>query len=131
MKIKINEKNKDKINDVLNNEQKRCSVRTTHYDDVVNEVEAVQSILDKLMYKKNQVGVIATIDPNAQDFPGAYQGIPTSTIITVEKCPSGWFLIDCKRTYCCRASQRVQLTLTPDHEEAIINYVTAFKNWKG
>ena len=83
------------------------------------------------MYKKNQVGVIATIDPNAQDFPGAYQGIPTSTIITVEKCPSGWFLIDCKRTYCCRASQRVQLTLTPDHEEAIINYVTAFKNWKG
>lgn len=129
MKIKIEERNKEKINSELNAVQKRCTARTTYYEDVVDVVDDIQKRLDKLMYRKDQVGISAIADPNAQDFPSAYRGEPESTIIIVKRFPSGWFMTGCHRSYCCRSLHKISLKTNPEHEEAIINFVLKYKNW--
>ena len=97
MKININDK--EKVNDVLGAENMR--VRNATYDDVTKTVNRIERVLEwKGLLKKYWTGLRFQCNPNPERFPNAYKGVPMSTYFTVERYPSGWFLVDVERREC-------------------------------
>ena len=97
MKININDK--EKVNDVLGAENMRVR-NATHYD-VVNLVARIEHDLElKRLAKKYWTGLKFRCNPNPETFPHAYKGVPMATYFTVERYPSGWFLVGVERREC-------------------------------
>lgn len=136
MKIRISDKNSGindaattKLRAILKIAQRRAQVRTIDTTDVVNAVSELQNRLDCLMLKKSQIGVSAVVDVHAQNFSGAYKYIPESTVFEVEKTASGWFMTSCGRSSCRAENRRIALYLTAEHQAAVVDFVSQYKNW--
>lgn len=105
--MKINLNNKDAVNKEIAKAEGRATVRTVRHCDIVAllpEIEKRASILTK----SEQVGLRVLIDANAQNFPNAYKYIPESTLVTIERFPSGWFVVGIERGICQRAGHEVR-----------------------
>jgi hypothetical protein len=97
MKININDKEK------MDNEFAKVNARVrnaTSYDvkSLVNSIE--RDLERKEFLKKYWTGLRFRCNPNPEKFPNAYKGVPMATYFTVERCPSGWFLVDVERREC-------------------------------
>lgn len=120
--MKINVTHTDKLTAAISNAQgPRVTARIITADDVQNAVERIQDRLDTLMARKYQSGITATVDVNAQSFPGAYRGTPESTHFRVVRTASGWFVTGIYRANCLGPTSRVQINLS-DHAEAMIRH---------
>ena len=103
--MKINTNNTDKLNKAIDKAQgPRISARTITADDIRSMVERIEKRLATMLLKRDWKGLKFNCDPNAQSFPGAYKGVPSSTQFTLERGASGWFVIDIDR-YRCRGPQ--------------------------
>lgn len=72
-----NEKNKDRLQAILDDVQKRSRTRTVNVADFYDAVKRIEEYLD---IPKNALdGVRAHVDIHAQTFPNAYHGTPEST----------------------------------------------------
>ncbi len=101
MKININysDSSKEKVNDALAVVNAR--VRNVHHDEVTKMVIRIEKDLTrKGLIKKHWTGLKFQCNPYARVFPNAYKGVPTATYFTVERCPSGWFLVRAERKEC-------------------------------
>lgn len=128
MKIIINDANKEKIDAAIKTAEGRASARTITADCILRSVQKITSRLS--IPKKAMVGITATIDINAQDFPNAYKYTPESTIITVEYTRSGWTLTDIYRDRTRRASRAVVMFLPEQAKEAILASASVMATWE-
>ena len=87
------------LESLLETVQKRCTVRTLSATELITAVKDLENHLYPCS-KKALTGVKVRIDYNHQSFPSAYSYIPESTIIDVERHPSGWFLHNVYRGTC-------------------------------
>lgn len=96
--IYIEEKNKEKINNILEQVQKGARVRTVTFSDVQ---KACETINEKWQApKKHMRHCIVDVSPHAQSFPNCYHGIPMTTIFRLEYKTKGWYLVAVKREKC-------------------------------
>lgn len=97
--MKINIRDKEKVNEVLAVLNARVR-NATHYDvkKVVDRIEF--ELQQKGLLKKYWTGLRFRCNPNPEKFPNAYKGVPMATYFTVERYPSGWFLVGAERKEC-------------------------------
>lgn len=97
MKININDK--EKVDIALAEANARVR-NATHYT-VTTMVDRIERGLErKGLLKKHWTGLRFRCNPNAEKFPNAYKGVPMATYFTVERYPSGWFLVGVERREC-------------------------------
>ena len=124
MKIKICISNLGKINDLLNEVQKRCKARTIDADDIICMTAEVEKRLG--IAKSGLAGVKFSADYNAQAFPSAYKGRPESTIILAEHNGSAWYLINAYRDDTRRPTVAYRVTLTEEAKDRILDRCSCF-----
>ena len=97
--MKINIKDKEKVNEALTVVNARVR-NSTHYDvkSLVNSIELDLEL--KGLPKKYWTGLKFRCNPNPESFPNAYKGVPMATYFTLERYPSGWFLVGVERREC-------------------------------
>ena len=97
--MKINIRDKEKVNEALAVVNAR--VRNASHYDVNNLVNIIEHRLEhKGLFKKHWTGLRFRCNPNPEKFPNAYKGVPMATYFTVERYPSGWFLVGVERKEC-------------------------------
>lgn len=97
MKIKINEKNIQKLEQALTQANGKCKERLVHAEDVY---KAVDRILEKFNIPKSRMeGLKVRVDLNAQSKARAYKHAMYSTFFTVEFSKTDAYLVDCERDY--------------------------------
>lgn len=85
MRIKINETNKDKIANLIQQAEKHCTVRKISIENVFDEIKtAVKNFQWHCIPKKYWHLIKLQIDFNAQKFASAYEYTPYSTVFSVE-----------------------------------------------
>ena len=94
----------------LANAQEGARVRTITATDIV---AALIDITDRLDINQSALdGVTATVDCNAQRFPGSYNGRPESTVFTAQYRRGAWIVTDIYRAGCKFVRVRMGLTDT-------------------
>jgi hypothetical protein len=97
--MKINIKDKEKVDNVLGTVNAR--VRNATHDGVLSFVERIERDLERKGFlKKYWTGLKFRCNPNPETFPHTYKGVPMATYFTVERYPSGWFLVGVERREC-------------------------------
>ncbi len=99
MKIKIEEKNRDKIAEELIRVEKRCSARTVEVDEIFKITEKIKVRLKELKVPSKLKGQKFTYE-NGHYVASSYNGYPESTQFKIEKFASGFFLTSLYRYYC-------------------------------
>jgi hypothetical protein len=127
MKIKINfdYSSQEEVNDALAAVNAR--VRNATHDDVVKMVIRIEKALTrKGLLKKYWTGLCFQCNPHARVFPNAYKGIPAATYFTVERCPSGWFLVGVERKECRADYITLVGDLNGEQKKAILDVFCKF-----
>jgi len=120
--ILINEKNKEKLEKMIEEGQKKARTRTITLPYIVKHLERVEKHLG--IPKTKLVGVVVSVDPYAQNFPSAYRGTPMSTHFAAEYSKSGWKLIQVSRARVRSERQETEIYLTDDAREALLRRMT-------
>ena len=119
--IIINERNKDRIEKALDEVQKRCTVRTIDFNDILNELKAVDEQFSKVCTKKAFENTEVLIDVNGQNFPSAYKFPANSTQFRAVYSKGKWRLVYIDRDWCRTYSQRWHITLSDTAKECILH----------
>lgn len=112
------------IGAALTDAQGKARVRTITASDIAVALDEVERRLD--ISKRAMDGIHVTIDPNAQNFPNAYKGIPTSTIFRATYKRDHWTLDAIWRGVTLPSSRRVIVEHTAESEKAVMN---RFRAW--
>lgn len=117
----INEHNKAKIEKALDEVQKRCTVRTIDYEDILAELKAVDDQFSTVCTKKGFEGTTVLIDVNGQDFPNAYKFSAKSTQFRAVYSKGKWRLIYIGRDFCKTYNQRWHIALSEPAKDCILD----------
>jgi len=128
MKIKMVEKNREKLLAAIEYAQRWATVRCTFPSYVEALIKVLEtSLSSKGLPKKLWVGMRFVLNPNAQRFPHAYKYCPEATVVEITRCNSGWFMTGAYRGTCTDKRITLQSKLTADQEQAILAH--AKKEW--
>ena len=109
-----------KADEMLEEIQKKCKVRTINMMDVC---KALTEINEKLsIQKKAMNGITACIDVNSQAFPRAYKYTPESTHFKAEYKKGQWIITDIYRDIC--RPNNSTMCLTEDAKQAVLDRLT-------
>lgn len=122
--IIVNDKNKDRINEIIKAAEGRSVVRTIDYDTIVRDIKLIESLL--CIPKKSMIGITAHVDHNAQKFPRAYKYTAESTHYYLTRADSGWLLYLVERDDCLPPNEAVQLMLTEEAKAALVKSRESF-----
>lgn len=122
--IILNDINEKKINDWLDEVQKKSRVRMISLNTIKYNLERVEKQLN--IPKKYMEGVIVTCDDHAQDFPSAYKGIPESTYFKAIYSKGKWRILDIYRNTTTRSSARFSVQLPQETQDAILKKYKRF-----
>ncbi len=120
----IKESNRARIEEEIRNAEGRATARTITYKNIVDEIERIENELR--IPKKYMVGIQASVDVNAQNFPRSYKYTPESTHFLMERTTTGWDLITVMRDSTRTAGHRAKLFLPDEAKQQIINRLTDF-----
>ena len=126
MKIKISfNESIDKVNEALAAVNAR--VRNSNHSEVVKMVMRIEKALNrKGLLKKYWTGLKFQCNPYARIFPNAYKGTPTATYFTVERYPSGWFLVGVERKECRTDFITLVSGLSEEQKQCILDVFNRF-----
>ena len=120
----IKESNRNKIENMIVEAEGKAVTRKITYDNIAIAVERIEKELN--VYKKDMIGVKASVDLNAQNFPKAYKYTPKSTHFEAIRKASGWDLKSVERNITRREGHAYELDL-PEHTKlAIIKKMSNF-----
>lgn len=85
---------------IINEAQKKCSVRTITVDDIRSSIENIEDFLIRLIPKKNWKGIEIEINLHLNEFPNAYSYAPEGTIVRIKRISTRWKIVDAWRGYC-------------------------------
>ena len=118
--MKINIKDKEKVDIALAKVNARVR-NATHYT-VETMVDRIEHGLErKGLLKKYWTGLTFLCNPNAERFPNAYKGVPMATYFTVERYPSGWFLVGVERRECKTDYITLVSGLSDEQKRGVLN----------
>lgn len=120
-----NEKNWQKLDELLKTVQGRCTVRTLNLEDVKKLIEKIDKRLDHLgLPKKYRNGLVVECNPFINDFPRAYKYKAEGTNITFIHRNNNWRIIYICRNN-CKGDRRkaIEFDFTSEQKEKIINSV--------
>ena len=119
MNIKINEKNRDKIAELIETTEHRCSARCFgSYECFEHELKRFMTEYSNLP-KSSLVGCVFEIRAYCDLFPNAYRYIPETTMIRVEIKKAGYYITAC---------ERVPANCSSRHEREIVTMPESMKN---
>lgn len=122
MRIKITEKNKEKIESLISASQAGCKTRLVSYDIIVYKIECIADFFEfHSIPLKVRAGKKVTVDYYAQTFSRSYKYPAVSTVFEVEIGANGrdFFLTDIHRG--STGNRQYRLEKYPDVSQAIIN----------
>ena len=119
--IIINECNRSKIEKALDEVQKKCTVRTIDYEDILAELKAVDEQFSKVCTKKGLENTEVLIDVNGQNFSNSYKFSAKSTQFSAVYSKGKWRLVYLDRDWCRTYSQRWHITLSDTAKECILH----------
>lgn len=125
MRIIVNEKNREKIEEAIRKAEGRATARCISYDRIVKTIERIESHLS--IPKKYLIGIEASVDYWAQQFPNAYKYAPESTHFCLTRTASGWAVTNIYRYYTQSPSKAVCLALTEVAKQALIKSRETFE----
>lgn len=128
MKIIIKESNLDRIAAEIKEAEGRATARTITAREILTAAESVTRHLN--IPKKAMVGVAASVDLCAQDFPRAYKYTPESTHFCMVYTPSGWALVGVGRSNTRSKNHAVEFKFTDAAREAIIARASVMGAWE-
>lgn len=120
----VKESNKNKIEKMIKEAEGRATTRTITYNNIVIALKCIENKLN--IYKKDMVGIIASVDLNAQNFPNAYKYTPKSTHFNVIRKANGWDLRWIERDITRREGHTYELELPEHSKVAIIETMNHF-----
>ena len=112
--IKATQKLQNEINDV----QKRSKVRTITVDQIVNTLIEIDNLLE--IPVKAKEGLFVEVDVNAQNFPRAYKYTPESTHFYAAFSKGSWRVVDIRRETTLREKSRIVIHHTTESKNALI-----------
>lgn len=112
------ESNRTKLEAMFKQANGRCKERILTYNNVKRSLEEIEKYLE--ICKKDMIGIVITVDPNAQDFPSAYKYIPYSIYYRAERKKSGWDITPLGKYKTARANHMANIHLTDGAKKAII-----------
>lgn len=124
MKIKVEDKNIEKLQRAIEEAEGRAKVRTITAMTVKWAVTAVEQTLN--IPKKHMVGIKVHCDLHAQKYPNAYKYTPESTQFDLERFASGWFVTNIERERTGGTEKKFSITLTEDAKKALIERFEKF-----
>lgn len=113
------------IESALNEAQSKAKVRTITVDDIIYYLWKTEKTLN--IPKSALDGVSVEIDPNAQNFPNAYKGMPESTIFTAIYKSGSWKIQSIRRDRTKSEKQQIVVNHTEASKKALIDRLTAFR----
>ena len=119
--IIINEHNRNKIEKALDEVQGHCKARLITYEDILNELKAVDEQFSKVCTKKGFEGSEVLIDVNGQSFPNSYKFSAYSTQFRAIYLKSKWRIMYIGRDFCKSYNQRWYITLSDTAKECILH----------
>lgn len=126
--IIISETNRAIIEVMLNKAQRMAKVRTISFGDLAIICNRIEERLD--VPKKAMEGCIYSVDYHAQQFPGAYKGIPESTHVTVMFHLNKWRLMTAERFKTSSPKTAFMCIAMPDAlKQALIDKGMCFGRW--
>ena len=130
MKINIdNANNVEKITAAINEAEGRATVRTITFDDILDAVAAIEEKLRRILPKKALAGLKFAVNPNAQTFPAAYNGVPMSTQFILERGSKAWFLVNVYRDKCGGSTKWIDPLNIENRKDEIIQFLAEARNW--
>ena len=120
----VNDKNKEKIEEMIKAAEGRATVRLLSYQSIIKSLSEIERTLG--IKKKYMDGIKADVDVSAQNFPRAYKYTPESTHFKAVKKSNGWDLQSVYRARTRRENHRYHLELTEEAKAAIISRMQEF-----
>lgn len=128
--MKINLKNREKIESVLDQVQHRAKTRTISYEDIYETIERIEQRLELRLLKEDWRGLKFNVDLGAQRFPEAYRGKPMSTQFQVERGSKAWFVTNISRAGCHRSvNHEVEPDFTACDPQAFVRKASFGASW--
>jgi hypothetical protein len=121
--IKITKSNSEKIQSAIEAVQSRAKIRIISLDHIFARIEYIENYLAHLLYKKDWIDLVFSVDENAKGFPNSYNGAPESTQYKIKRKSTGWFLEEVVRTFC--REKRIKTDLTKKSQE-LSEFVSRF-----
>lgn len=97
MNIIIKESNRERINNLISDAEKRSYVRKISYDTLVDSIIPTLNNKFKGIPKKYLKGIEVRVDYHAETFSGRYKGIPESTHCWLSHNGSNWLFVKAER----------------------------------
>lgn len=94
--IIVKEENRAKIEAAIAEAEKKTRVRAVTYRDIEQDIVTIDKMFVGIS-KKDKDGLQVACDPNAQNFPNAYKGIPMSTTYLLTYHNGSWRLSEIGR----------------------------------
>lgn len=102
----------------LESVQGRARVRTVNAEEIALALLRLERALG--ITKKAMQGVSVTMDLNAQQFPGAYKGIPESTIVDAVYKSGSWRITDLRRDRTRAPGSAITVKHTEESRKALL-----------
>ena len=115
----IKESNKAKIDEMIKKAEGRATMRTITYKDIVDAIAKIEKKLD--IPKCKMVGIRASVDIHAQNYPRAYKYTAESTHFAMVRKSSGWDFLGADRCDNRREGHQFLLKLTDEAKQAILD----------
>lgn len=125
--IKITPINKEKIQDFLDELQKRTWERELDYSTITEGALLAEGLLENVSYKKDRQNIKAHIRPLYNAFPITYRGTPKQTVCYIRRGKKDWFITNIERVAVQRAgSTRVVIepSCIVSKSDSIIEYLS-------
>lgn len=125
MKKAININNTAKVEALLAEVQRRCRCRTITAADIQRIADKIESFYSIRPSRRAKLAGLEVIwHPFLDSFPGAYNGTPEGTEVTLVLRPSGWFLVDCRRSHCVGSyRKRVLVNIPPECKDILLDEI--------
>lgn len=113
----------EKIDDVIKEIEGKATARTITAADIIEELYTYENTLG--IPKKYMEGIKVTINPHAQQFPGAYKYTPMSTKAQAVYKNGSWRIFDVYRGKC--TNTRISADLPKETKDKIIEKYQTIK----
>ena len=120
-----NENNWKKLEELLNINQERCTVRTLDLEDIKKLIEKIEKRLTELgLSKTYRNDLKVDCNPYQEEFAQAYKYTPEGTKITLVYKNNNWRVLTAYRANCNGKDEKaLEFYFTKDQKERILNNV--------
>jgi len=113
-----------KLDEILDEVQKRAKVRTITSEEIVEALDRVEQTLG--ISKRALEGVQVHVDLNDQKFPNAYKWTPESTQFWAIFKGGSWRVLGIERDTCSQLATNCYITHTEASKAALLERMTRF-----